>query len=193
MSKSPKAGDRELAELALQLGRVVYADCCAGGLTHGQSAALRFFARANRFSRTVSAFADYHATTRATASQTLSTLVDRGYLSRRRSQRDGRSTRFDLTRRSRKLLQDDPFESVVAAARRLSPFARGNTAQCLRTMLAGLAAASGRSLFGLCPRCQHLQIIEARAPKSYACGLLGEPLEPEETSQICARFLPKPG
>ena len=193
MSKSPEAGDRELAELALQLGRVAYAGCCAGGLTHGQSAALRYFARANRFSRTVSAFADYHATTRATASQTVSTLVDRGYLSRRRSQRDGRSTRFDLTQRSRKLLQDDPFASVVAAAQQLSPSARGKTAQCLRKMLAELAAVSGRSLFGLCPRCQHLQIVEAQTPEIYACGLLGEPLEPEETSQICGHFVPKAG
>ena len=193
MSKSPKAGNRELAELALQLGRVAYADGCAGGLSHGQSAALRFFARANRFSRTVSAFADYHATSRATASQTVSTLVDQGYLSRHRSERDGRSTRFDLTRRSRKLLQDDPFESVIASAQQLSPSARGTTAQCLRTMLAELAAVSGRSLFGLCPMCQHLQVVAAQTPKSYACGLLGEPLEMAETSQICARFVPKAG
>ncbi len=193
MSKSPKAGDRELAELALQLGRVAYADGRAGDLTHGQSAALRFFARANRFSRTVSAFADYHATARATASQTLSALVDRGYLTRHRSQRDGRSTRFDLTRRSRKLLKEDPFESVVAVAQQLAPSARGTTARCLRTMLTKLSAASGRSLFGLCPMCQYLQIVEVRTPKSYACGLLREPLDPEETSQICARFIPKVG
>jgi DNA-binding MarR family transcriptional regulator len=193
MSKSPKAGDRELAELALQLGRVAYADRCAGGLSHGQSAALRYFARANRFSRTVSAFADYHATTRATASQTISTLVTQGYLSRHRSERDGRSTRCDLTQHSRKLLRDDPFEAVVAAARPLSPSARGTAARCLRTMLAELAAVGNRSLFGLCPMCQHLQIVAARTPKSYACGLLGEPLESEETSQICARFVPKTG
>ena len=191
MSKSPKTGDKELAELALQLGRVAYADCCAGDLSHGQSAALRYFARANRFSRTVSAFADYHATTRATASQTISTLVDQGYLSRHRSERDGRSTRCDLTRRSRKLLRDDPFESVVAAARQLSPSARGTAARCLRTMLAELAAVGGRSLFGLCPMCQHLQIVAGQTPKSYACGLLGESLEAEETSQICGRFVPK--
>jgi DNA-binding MarR family transcriptional regulator len=193
MSKSPNADDRELAELALQLGRVAYADCCAGGLTHGQSAALRFFARSNRFSRTVSAFADYHATTRATASQTVSTLVDRGYLTRHRSQRDGRSTRFDLTRRSRKLLKEDPFEAVVAVAQQLSPSKRGTTARCLRTMLTELAAVSGRTLFGFCPMCQHLQILKAQTQKSYACGLLGERLKTEEVSQICARFLPKAG
>ena len=191
MPKIPKAGDRELAELALQLGRVAYANCCAEGLTHGQWAALRFFARANRFSRTVSAFADYHATTRATASQTISTLANQGYLSRHRSQRDARSTRFDLTRRSRKLLKVDSLELVIGAAQQLSSSARATTTQCLRTILGELAAASGRSLFGVCPKCQHLQIVGAQTPKSYTCGLLGEPLTPEENSQICARFEPK--
>ena len=193
MPKSPKASDRELAELALQLGRMAYADCGAGGLTYGQWAALRFFARANRFSRTVSAFADYHATTRATASQTISTLVEQGYLSRHRSQRDGRSTRFDLTRRARKLLPDDPFESVVAAAQQLAPSARDNTAQCLRRMLGELSGVRGRGLFGICPVCQHLEIGEAHGAESYACGLLREPLETEETHQICARFVPMAG
>ena len=145
MLKDSTASDRELAELALQLGRMAYADRAAGGLTHGQWAALRYYARANRFSRTVSAFADYHATTRATASQTVSTLVKQGYLTRRRSRRDGRSTCFDLTRRSRKLLQNDPFESVIAVARQLSPSARDRTAQCLRTMLGELAAMQGHT------------------------------------------------
>jgi hypothetical protein len=60
-------------------------------------------------------------------------------------------------------------------------------------MLAKLAALSGRSLFGLCPMCQHLQIVAAQTPKTYVCGLLGEPLETAETSQICARFVQKAG
>ena len=193
MPKSPNASDRELAELALQLGRMVYADCCAGGLSHGQWASLRFFARANRFSRTVSAFADYHATTRATASQTISTLVKQGYLSRYRSRRDGRSRRFDLTQPSRTLLKDDPFRSVIAAAQGLAPLARDTMVQCLRQMLDELSAVRGRGLFGICHLCQHLQITEANSEEIYACGLLHEPLEPEETRQICTRFVSKAG
>ena len=193
MMKSPKATDRDLAELVLQLGRMAYTDCCAGGLTHGQWAALRFFARANRFSRTVSAFADYHATTRSTASQKISTLVEQGYLTRHRSQRDGRSTRFDLTRPSRKLLQDDPFKSVVAVAQQLTPSTRDKTVQCLQQMLGELSALRGRGLFGICDLCQHLQIIEPHSAESYACGLLREALEREETHMICARFVPKAG
>ena len=128
-----------------------------------------------------------------TASQTISTLVEQRYLSRHRSQRDGRSTRFDLTRRARKLLPDDPFESVVAAAQQLAPSARDKTAQCLRRMLGELSGVRGRGLFGICPVCQHLEIGEAHGAESYACGLLREPLETEETHQICARFVPMAG
>ncbi len=190
MPKSPKATDRELAELVLQLGRVAYADCGAGGLTHGQWAALRFFSRANRFSRTVSAFADYHATTRSSASQKISTLVEQGYLTRHRSQRDGRSTRFELTRPSLKLLQDDPFKSVVAASQQLTPSTRDKTVQCLQQMLGELSTLRGCGVFGICDLCQHLQIIEAQSSESFACGLLHEPLEREETHMICARFVP---
>ena len=193
MSKSPKARDRELAELTLQFGRMAYADCCAHGLTNGQWSALRFFARANRFSRTVSAFADYHATTRATASQTISTLVEQGYLTRRRSQRDGRSTYLNLTRRSLKRLQDDPFKSVVAVVQQLTPSARDKTTQCLQQMLGDLSILRGRDLFGICHLCQHRQFIPDHSTESYACGLLHEPLEPEEIHQICAQFVPKMG
>ncbi len=43
----------EIADLVLQLGRAAYADCTAGGLTQAQWIAIRFFTRANRFSRTI--------------------------------------------------------------------------------------------------------------------------------------------
>src|SRR6516225_1312032 len=50
---------------------------------------LRFFARANSFSRTPSAFAEFQATTRGTASQSIKALEAGGYLVRQRSQADG--------------------------------------------------------------------------------------------------------
>ena len=43
---------------------------------------LRYFARANTFSRTPSAFAEFQATTRGTASQAIKVLEARGYLAR---------------------------------------------------------------------------------------------------------------
>jgi DNA-binding MarR family transcriptional regulator len=183
--------DRALAELALQLGRLAYSECALEGLTPAQLAALRYFSRANRFSRTVSAFADYHATTRATVSQMTNSLVEHGYLRRRRSARDGRSRRFDLTGRARRLLKKDPFESVVLAAQQLAPATRVRTVRCLRRILSELAAARGRAIFGFCEQCQYLQISDVASGETYTCGLLEAPLALEETLQLCVRFAAK--
>src|SRR5450759_5131930 len=58
---------RKTAELLLQVGRLVQAEGYDGELSPAQWMALRYFARANPFSRNPSAFAEFQATTRGTA------------------------------------------------------------------------------------------------------------------------------
>ena len=53
---------RETAELLLLAGRLVQAEGYDGELSPAQWMALRYFARANPFSRTPSAFAEFQAT-----------------------------------------------------------------------------------------------------------------------------------
>ena len=53
---------RETAELLLVVGRLVQTEGYDGELSPAQWMALRFFARANSFSRTPSAFAEFQAT-----------------------------------------------------------------------------------------------------------------------------------
>src|SRR4029453_5577167 len=65
---------RETAELLLLVGRLRQAEGYDGELSPAQWMALRFFARANSFSRTPSAFAEFQATTRGTASQAIKAL-----------------------------------------------------------------------------------------------------------------------
>ena len=188
LTREPAAGGRERAELALQLGRAVYGDSPQSGITPAQWTALRYFARANRFSRTVSAFAQFHATTRGTASQTIKGLVTRGYLHRTRSERDGRSSRFDLTSRSRTLLAQDPLEHLVHRAAELTPVARQGTVVALRELLAGLARQRALTLPGRCALCGHLG---GGGGDSWRCGLMQEPLAEDELEQLCARFSPE--
>ena len=73
---------RETAELLLLVGRLVQAEGYDGELSPAQWMALRFFARANPFSRTPSAFAEFQATTRGTATQAIKALEAGGYLVR---------------------------------------------------------------------------------------------------------------
>jgi DNA-binding MarR family transcriptional regulator len=185
MGRAKLNDERQVAELALQLGRAAYGDTAADGLTPAQWMALRFFARANRFSRTVSGFADFHATTRGTASQTVKSLVERGYLTRVRSERDGRSATFNLTERARRRLAEDPFEAVVRATLALSPAQRERTASGLRRIMRELAAERERPAVGVCALCGHLG---PGAGKAFQCRLLRESLAAAELEQICVRF-----
>ncbi len=179
--------ERAVAELIAHLGRIAHGDGFAAGLTPAQWTALRYFASANRFSRTPSAFAEFHATTRGTASQTNESLVARGYLVRTRSEADGRSTRLDLTDRARAILADDPFEALVRAAGALPPGARGQLANALERMLGHVARERSKRPFGSCTSCEHL---EGEGKPPYRCGCLGEPLAEAELQQLCINFAP---
>src|SRR5262245_42893255 len=95
---------RETAELLLLVGRLVQAEGYDGELSPAQWMALRYFARANRFSRNPSAFAEFQATTRGTASQAIKALEASGYLVRQRSKADGRSVSLRLTSKGKKRL-----------------------------------------------------------------------------------------
>ncbi len=146
MSTKPDLGKSGVAELISQLGRIAHGEGFVGGLTPAQWSVLRYFSRANQFSRTVSAFAEFHGTTRGTTSQIVNSLVNRGYLIRTRSQRDGRSVRLDLTEKSKKALADDPFEILVRAARVLSPTARSSLERTLERMVRRVAQEYGRHM-----------------------------------------------
>lgn len=182
MAKVKVGSERRVAELALQLGRAAYGESSAQSLTPAQWMALRFFARANRFSRTVSAFAEFHSTTRGTASQTVKSLVERGYLTRTRSDRDGRSTTFNLTPVARRQMAADPFEAVVRAALALSPAQRDRTAAGLRGILQTLAVERERPALGACTLCGHLA---GGGAGGFRCRRFSEPLASQELEQIC--------
>jgi DNA-binding MarR family transcriptional regulator len=183
---------RVIAELILHLGRVASGDGLVGGLTPVQWAGLRYFARANRFSRTPSAFASFHGTTRGTASQTIKGLVADGYLEQSRSKTDGRSVRLDLTKKARALLKDDPLDALVRATDALPPGVRGHFSNILQRMLGHVALERGKPVFGTCETCEHFEgdgCCKEGLP-AYLCGFLAEPLIEEELDELCINFTP---
>ena len=189
MESSPRSAE-EGAELLVQLGYAVVGAGYPHGLTPTQWAALRFLSRANRFSRTVSAFAEFHATTRGTASQTVQRLVDRGFLRKMRSAVDGRSIRLDLTQKARDTLADDPLNDLAAALASLPPAARARFTGSLRELVAELARLRGGPTFGTCPACAYLDCEEhcADDPARRWCNLFDESLDLTETEELCANF-----
>ncbi len=192
MFKEVKMDSRVIAELVLHLGRIASGEGLVKGLTPAQWTVLRYFARANRFSRTPSAFAAFHGTTRGTASQTIKNVEAQGYLMRMRSEADGRSARLDLTDKAKAILVNDLFEVLVRAADTLPPGVRGHFANALQRMLGQVASERGKPPFGTCASCKHLEgdgcCREGEAP--YACGFASEPLRLEELDQLCIYFVP---
>jgi DNA-binding MarR family transcriptional regulator len=189
MSKEQKMDSRTTAELVLHLGRIASSE----GLTAAQWAVLRYFARANRFSRTPSAFAAVHGTTRGTASQTIKNLEAQGYLTSVRSQTDKRSIQLIITDKARSVLQNDLFESLVRAVDGLPTGIHADFSNILERILGHVARESGKPHFGTCASCKYLQGDgcgqEGQAP--YTCSFAGEPLHTEELSEVCINFFPK--
>ena len=194
MTPKPPIPARAVAELIEQLGRATCGDSFTHRLNPAQWTALRYFGRANRFSRTVGAFALYHGTTRGTASQTVKALVRKGHLERRPVDGDRRTFRLEPTEKARGLLSDDPLSDLVAVAGAVSAEQRSALAEGLEAMLARVLAKRRRPRFGVCALCQHLRIYgrchDPRGP--HECGLLREPLSDEETADICVNYAAAP-
>ena len=187
---------RETSELLLLVVRLVQADGNEGELSSAQWMALRFFARANSFSRTPSAFAEFQATTRGTASQAIKALEAGGYLVRRRSRADGRSITLRLTDKGHEMIARDPFEALVRAVGSLDPQVQTAMHDALHRVLATLAASGTHQHFGVCRDCAHLSgeinSDSTSASRSITgCLLFGAPIEPDDAVLLCVHFQPK--
>jgi DNA-binding MarR family transcriptional regulator len=186
---------RETAELLLLVGRLVQAEGYHGDLSPAQWMALRYFARANPFSRTPSAFAEFQATTRGTATQTIKTLETGGYLVRQRSEADGRSVSLRLTDKGHEAVAHDPFEVLVRAVDSLDAEEQTALHHALHHVLTTVAASGPHRHFGVCQDCAHLGgetcCSSTSATRSaLKCLLFGVQIEPEDAGLLCVHFQP---
>ncbi len=193
MNSAFSASGDHLADMIVYLARLGQSPAHAGppggpahSLTAAQWTALRYFARANRFSRTPSAFSDFHATTRGTASQTVKSMVALGLLARQSHATDGRSTLIEVTAAGRQMLQHDPLRALRRVLEQLDPTTRRSLSDALDQAVARLAQSRDAPVFGSCADCSHCQIAE---PASY-CHCTQSLLTLPEMGEICVDFLP---
>jgi len=186
---------RETAELLVQVGRLVQAEGYDGELSPAQWMALRFFARANLFSRNPSAFAEFQATTRGTATQTIKSLEAGGYLVRKPSKVDKRSVSLRLTSKGKKTLARDPFEILVRAVDSLDAKERAAMRRALRQVVSTLATNGAHREIGVCQDCTHFGRemggnLPSTSLSAAECLLLRAPIQPEDLSLLCVHFQP---
>jgi DNA-binding MarR family transcriptional regulator len=186
---------RETAELLVQVGRRVQAEGYDGGLSPAQWMALRFFARANQFSRNPSAFAGFQATTRGTATQTIKSLEAGGYLVRQPSKADRRSVSLRLTSKGKKALARDPFEVLVRAVDSLDAKDRSSMRLALHQVLSTLATSGAHRQIGVCQDCTHFGTEmrcnpPSEGPSAAECLLLAVQIQPSDVGLLCVHFQP---
>ena len=180
-----------LMELLLHLGRLAQSDTTpAMVLSPAQWTVLRYLENANPTSRTPSAFAKFHGTTRCTASQTIRGLIKHGYLTQSRAARDGRSKQLDLTEKAKTMRRNDPFEAVTRAANDLPSAARRQLAETLQRMLAHVAREKNGQAFGNCTNCAHMECVGHRpeSDDSYHCAISQSLLDVADLTRLCVNF-----
>ena len=157
-----------VAGLVERLGHYSCAEAYRDGLKPTQWSALRYFSRANRFSRTTTAFARFQGTSTAAASQTIGALVERGLLERTADPLDKR----------KHLLSLSPEQADLE--------------QKLERMLRHLTTQPDGKAFGCCGECRFLQCRRRAAAgdavASYRCAHLDEALHSDEIDRLCANF-----
>jgi len=168
-----------IADLINRLARLDAASAWNVDLNPAQRAVLGYLARANRFSRSPSQVADYLGSTRGTVSQTCKSLVQKGFLTERRSTEDKRVISFDLTTKGTDALAE--HSQLQAALARLTSAETSALSDALQDVLKSILAKNDGRPFGVCKTCRH---HETRKTGGY-CQLLAVPLEPAETEQIC--------
>ncbi len=182
----------DIAELVDRLGRIAHALQFTGGLNPAQWEALRYLARANRYSCSPSALAAYLRTTKGTVSQTLITLESKGYVRRTRGRVDRRSVDLSLTEEGRKMLRNDPIGLIERVGDDLPLPVRQALTDGMDKLLKSLNRAQGHPTFGVCTGCSYClrPAGQSHGGAPCYCGLAQDPLTEEDTRLICVDFVP---
>jgi DNA-binding MarR family transcriptional regulator len=151
--------------------------------------ALLYLFKANRYSNTPQALADYLGITKGTASQSLLLLDRRGLIERYEDDVDRRVVRLRLSAAGEQFLyQAQPAQQWQQATRNISPNRIRNAVSAMREALMTLQQDNEGRQFGTCPGCEHFERLSARA---YRCGIMGDRLSGPDTRRICWLFVPK--
>ena len=151
--------------------------------------ALMYLSRANRYSNTPQALADYLGLTKGTVSQTLLLLDRRGLIERFEDDIDRRVVRLRLSSAGEQLIAEaQPALPWQNATRNISPNRIRNATSALREALVTLQEDNEGTVFGVCSSCSFCQKLSQRI---YRCGQMGDRLSGPETRKLCRIYQPK--
>ena len=178
-----------LANLLNRLSRIAHAMQFSHGLNPAQWEALRYIGRANRYSASPTALADYVGSTKGTVSQTLIALESKGFVRRVRDDCDRRKVTLVLTQQGTELLAEDPLGHLADAAGVIGEATRSQIVNGLRAMLDDLCIRQGAQNFGVCGDCCHLRKnASTDCGGGGVCGMTTDTLAVDELDRLCVNF-----
>ena len=182
-----------LLELVERLGNLMRSELRKAGSDESLQPvhlhALIYLSKANRYSNTPQALADYLGLTKGTVSQTLLLLDRRGLIERFEDEIDRRVVRLRLSSAGEQLLNESqPALAWQNATRNISPNRIRNATSALREALVTLQEDNEGTIFGECSSCLWCQKLSQRI---YRCGRMGDRLSGPETRKICRIYVAK--
>jgi DNA-binding MarR family transcriptional regulator len=186
MTESPAVLPSRLTDLLDRIHRMTRGLQYAHGLNPAQWDALRYVARANSYSRTPGALAQFLGTTKGTASQTIAALEKKGLLTRRSDPEDKRVRRIVLTEEGEALLARDPLNCLDQAVRKLPNDVADVVAVGLGQLSRDLQDRCGGSDVGICFQCGHF--AGPASDGGARCGFKQADIPMTETRKLCVNF-----
>ena len=174
----------DIMVLLERIARILQNDGHSEGLKPTQWEALRYFARANRFSRSPSALTAYLGMTKGTVSQTMSALERKGLIDKTTGEADRRHIQIEVTAKGEKLLTRDPLENLSASLSKLPAGQRKELKEGLGDFLRATLRQRKGQPFGACRTCRYFE-KNALGGAPHKCGLLEEPLSAADSEMIC--------
>jgi DNA-binding MarR family transcriptional regulator len=171
-------------ERLTRLMRVVEHD---GELNPAQWEALRYLARANRFSNSPGALTRFLGSTKGTVSQTLKALERKGLVAKSQRETERRSVCLVLTDKGRATLKTDPSVAFSKSIDDLNGKTKRRLAKGLRVFLEAELARQEQPSFGMCSTCRYYREkgrdTDLNGP--HACMLFEVGLSDADAALIC--------
>jgi DNA-binding MarR family transcriptional regulator len=191
MSGKSEGGETGAALALERLARLMRAAEHDGDLNPAQWEALRYLARANRFSNSPAALTRYLGATKGTVSQTVMALERKGYIVKAGRPGEKRSVILTLTAKGEEKLTQDPWAKLSVNIGKLGGKTRRRVVQGAGELLmAELKRGNFRS-FGFCETCRFFRTGDKRAESAAnRCLLFDLPLSAAESTRLCVEHQP---
>lgn len=162
--------------------------CTELGLQPVHFQVLNYLSRANKYSNTPAAVANYLGMTRGTVSQSLIILEKKGLLEKIPDTQDKRMVHLHLLPEGQQILKQarpsDLFNSATSILRDSNH--PPSDANVFQQALTALQKANQSQSFGVCKTCRNFSVKEG----SYFCQLTQEKLTDTDSEQICQEHNP---